>query len=209
VARGEVGTLRVGVSPALGPAEREALVRALRDDAPELSVALREVRPEDVAAALREREIDIAVVRTPPATREVTSAELTPTPGRLYAPVDHPLAVAARPVDIPDLDGERLLTWNAPGTPLTDLLVARLAAGGARVEPVVARISGMSSSLADLSDLKAVAIGPTGWPGGDGVVELQLTGAVELPLFVLWRTGTPPPAVHRLVEPASGVAALE
>ena len=40
VGRGLSGTVRVGVSPAVGPSEREEVVRALREEAPELSVSL-------------------------------------------------------------------------------------------------------------------------------------------------------------------------
>ena len=41
-----------------------------------------------------------------------------------------------------DLDGERLLVWNPPGTPYTDLILDRLRAGGATVEPLESRVVG-------------------------------------------------------------------
>ena len=64
---------------------------------------------------------------------------------------------------VAELDGERLLTWSAQGTPYTDLLVNRLAAAGARVEPVEARVTG-SPALGELIELGAVALVPAGWP---------------------------------------------
>jgi hypothetical protein len=114
----------------------------------------------------------------------------------LAVPAGHPLA-GAEAVRLAELDGERLLTWSPPGTPYTDLLVSRLAAAGARVEPVESRITG-SAGLAELAERNAVALMPEGWPGRADVVLLALADEVTLPLVVLWPTGAPSPAVRRL-----------
>ena len=55
VGGGLTGTVRVGVSPAVGVADREELVRVLRDGAPGLSVSIREVRPAEMGPLLRAR----------------------------------------------------------------------------------------------------------------------------------------------------------
>lgn len=196
VGRGTAGTVTVGVSPAVGPGVRDEVVRALRADAHELSVSLREVRPAQVAPSLRDREVDLVLARTAPDVPDVDSAALSPTPTVLYVPAGHRLAGAER-VTLGDLDGERLLTWNPPGTPFTDLLVSRLSAAGATVEPVQARVMGMAA-FTDLADLDAVALMPSGWPQGDDTVAIALAEQVTLPLLVLWLAGAPPTAVGRI-----------
>jgi DNA-binding transcriptional LysR family regulator len=200
------GTLHIGVSPALGPGERDALVHVVRDGAPELSVALRELRPEEAPEALRRRTVEFAVARTATVPPDIALAELAPTPACLYVPAHHRLAARNTPVEIRELDGERLLTWNSPGTPLTDLLLARLAADGAHVIPVEARISGMTTSLADLVDLEAVAIASAAWQRDERVVELPFTDEVSLPLVVLWAAGARPAAVDRIRRSMTSVA---
>src|SRR4051794_30070120 len=64
VGGGLSGTVRVGVSPAIGPDDREEVVRVLRDGAPELSVRVTEVRPADMGRLLRAREIDLVLTRS-------------------------------------------------------------------------------------------------------------------------------------------------
>ena len=196
VGQGAAGRIDVGVSPAVGPGVRDAVVRVLRAGAPDVSVALREVRPAQVAPLLRDRELDVVLARTAPDTPDIDSAALTPTPTALYVPAGHRLAGASS-VRIGDLDGERLLTWNPPGTPFTDLLLSRLAAGGATVEPVEARVTGMAA-FSDLAELGAVALMPADWPRDDAIVEVPLADTVTLPLLVLWPAGAPSAAVERI-----------
>jgi DNA-binding transcriptional LysR family regulator len=200
--RGLEGTVRVGVSPAVGPAVREQVVRVLRAGAPDLSVSVREVRPGELAELLRGRALDLALARTAPDAPEVESAALHPSRAVLLVPETHRLA-GGGPARLADLDGERLLTWSRPGTPYTDLLIARLAAAGARVDLVEARVTG-AAGLPELTEVGAVALVPEGWPRGEGVAELALADEVTLPLLVLWPTGAPAPAVQRVREGMSG-----
>jgi DNA-binding transcriptional LysR family regulator len=51
VGKGLAGTVRLGVTPALGHAVLDAATRALRHAAPDLAVAFLEVRPADIGAA--------------------------------------------------------------------------------------------------------------------------------------------------------------
>src|SRR3954469_20893190 len=94
VGLGLAGTVRVGLTPAIGPAVHEELLHVLRDGAPELGVAAVEVRPRDVARLLKERELDLVMSRVTPAEPEVDSAALRPTPAVLGVPAHHRLARA-------------------------------------------------------------------------------------------------------------------
>jgi DNA-binding transcriptional LysR family regulator len=198
VGRGLAGTVRVGVTPAIGPAVREEVARVLRDDAPDVSVAFHEVRPGEVTRMLRDRALDIALTRTSRDTTEVDSAPLRPSAVELFVPTGHRLA-GAPAARLADLDGERLLTWSAPGTPYTDLLVTRLEAAGARVEPVESPVTG-GGEPPDLDETGALALMPAGWPTGEHNARVTIEDDISLPLLLLWPGGVPPPAVYRLRE---------
>jgi DNA-binding transcriptional LysR family regulator len=196
VGHGVSGTVRVGITPAVGGRVREDVARALLNDAPNLSVSFHEVRPAEVPRGLRDRVVDLVLARTESDAPELDSAALRPSPVELLVPQGHRLA-GATAVRLAELDGERLLTWSAPGTPFTDLLVNRVAAAGARVEPVQARVLGGEQPL-DLTGTGTVALMPAGWPTGEHNVRLPIDDEISLPLLVLWPAGRPPPAVERL-----------
>jgi DNA-binding transcriptional LysR family regulator len=196
--QGLTGTIRVGVSPAVSPLDRQEVVDVLRRGAPDVSVSLLEVRPRDVRRLLRARELDLVLARTSDDGPDVDSAALRPTPAVLCVPAGHRLA-GADPVGLAQLDGERLLTWSPRGTAFTDLLLTRLAAAGAQVEPIESRVTG-STVLTELADRDAVALMPAGWPPADDVAQVALADDVTLPLLVLWPTGAPSAAVRRVRE---------
>jgi DNA-binding transcriptional LysR family regulator len=175
---------------------------------PELGVELllrttRDVRLTAMAGLLRNGEVDLVLARTAPDTPDVDSAALRPTPVGLRVPEGHRLAGAGA-VRLAELDGERLLTWNPRGTPFTDLLLTRLAAAGARVEPVQSRVTGAAHS-SELIALGAVALMPAGAPAGDGIVTVAIDDDISLPLLVLWPAGIASPALRRVREGMSTV----
>ncbi len=194
--RGLEGTVRVGVTPPVGSALRAEVAAVLRAGAGDLSVAFHDVRPGDLAQLLRDRAVDVVVARTERAGPEIESAALRPTPASLFVSVHHRLADRTS-VSIAELDGERLLTASQPGSPYTDLLMDRLAAGGARVEAVQARVTG-GGGPPDLAEVGAVALLPQGWPAGEDLVELAVKEGVTLPLLLLWPAGAPTAAVDRI-----------
>ena len=166
-------------------------------------MSLLEVRPRDYVRLLRDREVDLVMARTAPGVPELDSAALRPTPAVLCLPAGHRLA-SGQPVELSQLDGERLLVWSRPGTPFTDLLLAGLGAAGAAVEPVESLVTG-GQALTELAERGAVALMPAGTPPAAGVVPVQLADEVTLPLLVLWAAGAVPPAVRRVREAMSNV----
>jgi hypothetical protein len=172
------------------------VVRVLRDGAPDLSVSVLEVRPRDVARMLRDRELDLVLAHTSRGEPDVDSASLRPEPVALAVPEGHRLAGRAS-VRLADLDGERLLVRSAPGTPFTDLLLNRVAAAGARVEPVEARVTG-AMSFDELGSTGSVALRAVDATPVPGLVEIPIEDDVTLPLVLLWRAGAPSAAVRRV-----------
>lgn len=184
--QGLTGTVKVGATPAIGPVEREEIARILRSEG-DMTVNVTDVQRESIRTMLRSRELDIAFARTVEPTDDLEWVALRPTKAVLYAPPGHPLATEGA-VFLASLDGHRILTWNPPGTPFTDFLLERLAAAGAVVEPVQARITG--GTLLDLQTTDAVALLPRGWPLASGVVAVRLLDEMTLPLLMLWPAGS-------------------
>ena len=196
VGRGLAGTVRVGVSPAVGPAVRvEAVRRAARRRARAVGRGPRGAPGRGRAGAARPRRRPRARAHARRARPRSTAPRCAPTPAVLVVPAGHRLAGAARRASA-ELDGERLLTWSPPGTPYTDLLVARLAAAGARGAGGVARHRWRRAARARRATPSRSS--PRAGRAHDGVVQVALHEDVELPLLVLWPAGAPPPAVQRL-----------
>jgi DNA-binding transcriptional LysR family regulator len=204
VGGGRRGAVELGTSPAVGPATVQEVVAALREDAPELRVSVRAIRPREYLRALRDRDVDVILARTLRDDAGLDSAALRPTPAVLAVPAEHRLA-GRGPVSLAELDGERMLTWNPPRTPYTDMLVGRLAAAGARVEPVEARVMG-TYDLGDLAERDAFAIVPSGWRETGGVKVVEPREELSLPLLAVWLAGVPSTAVERVRERMSSPA---
>jgi DNA-binding transcriptional LysR family regulator len=197
VGTGEAGTLRVGVTPAIGPEDRHDLVRALRPGHPELSVSLRELRPGEFRRALGAHEVDVVLNRaTGGEDADIHAAALRPSRMNVYVKADHRLAAQGH-ASLGDFDGERILTPSAPGTPYTDLVVRRFAEAGAAVTPVETKVTGGSVQLTELDRRDAIAAMPVATPSPPGVVVLEVDG-FTLPFQLLWAAGRPPVWVERI-----------
>jgi DNA-binding transcriptional LysR family regulator len=187
---GVSGTIGVGVSPAIGLADRMDVARALRALSERVSVAFHEVRPSQLRPLLRAGELDIALTRARGLDEpSISSRELRPSAMVCCVPDTHALATRTSVV-AGDLAGERLLVPSPPGTPYTDLLLERL-----DVTPVEARVTGTGVILVELADCVAVMPEGTVAPAGTVLVPLD---RFTLPLFVLWPAGRPSPAARRL-----------
>jgi DNA-binding transcriptional LysR family regulator len=197
IGTGELGRVRIGVSPAIGPADRDAVVAALRPPGANVSLAFHEVRPSQLRPMLRANELDLALTRAS-GERDQTlhSARLRPTPLVLAVPAAHRLARRER-VGLKDLDGERLLVASGRGSAYTDLLLDAVEAAGARVELAEARVTGGAAFLSTLAEERAVALVPAGTPPRDGVALVPVDG-FSVPFVVLWPAGRPSAAVARL-----------
>lgn len=198
VGTGRSGTVQVGVTPAVGPETRMEVARSLRS-AGELSIALRDLRPGELRAALRDRVVDIALASvTGTVDASLGRTALRPARMRIHVRAEHPLARAGT-VALGNFDGERLLTASPAGTPYTDALLERFAAESADVTPVVGRVTGGAQRLIELLDAAAVAAMPCGTASPAGIIALEAPG-FTMPLNVLWAAGREPHAVALLRE---------
>jgi DNA-binding transcriptional LysR family regulator len=196
--RGLAGSLAIGVTSAVGPGILDAALAALRQDAPGLSIAVREIRPAEIVPALAERRLGVALARSTRPAPGIAVVALPPTPAALVVPEGHRLA-GHETVDLAEVDGERLLTWNPPGSPYTDLLIERCRRAGATVEPVETAVIG-GSGIAELAALDSVALVPALAPLVPGTVRVALRDDVALPLVAIRPAGAPSPPAARLIE---------
>jgi DNA-binding transcriptional LysR family regulator len=197
IGTGALGRVRVGLSPAIGPLDRDEIVRALRPPGSDVSVALHEIRPGELRPLLRSNELDVALTRVSGVDDDTLhSATLRPTPMVLCVPSARPLGRRER-VALRDLDGQRLLVASPRGTAYTDLLVEALEAAGARVSVVEARVTGGAALLTELVEQDAVALMPAGTVPREGTTAIPVDGFAA-PLVLLWPAGRPSAAVERL-----------
>lgn len=198
VGSGRAGTVRIGLSPAIGPTDRAEVIEALRAEQPDLSISLLAVRPGDLHDSLRTRAVDFVLTRASGVEdASLHHAVLRSTPMDICVRSTHLLA-GRESLRLDELTGQRLLTASAPGTPYTDMLLATFAAGGAMVTPIEARVTGGAELLTELGSAHdEIAVMPTGTPTPLGVLSIPVVD-LELPLFVLWPAGLPPRSVQRL-----------
>ncbi len=195
VAAGLSGTIRIGVSPAIGLADRTDVARALRENSARVAVAFHEVRPGPLRALLRAGELEIALTRARGLDEDsISTHELRASAMVCCLPATHRLAAQAS-VSPADLAGERLLVPSPPGTPYTDLLLARVPGA----IPVEASVTGTGVILSELVPENAVYVMPEGTAVPPDVVSLPIEGGLTLPLFVLWPAGRPSPAARRVI----------
>jgi DNA-binding transcriptional LysR family regulator len=196
--RGLAGTLKLGMTAAVGPGIVDGALAALRREAPSLSIAMREIRPGEVVRMLADRRLDVVLARSTAPEPGIEVIELPPTPAALVVPAGHRLA-GHDAVELAAIDGERLLTWSPPGSPYTDLLVERCRRAGATVTPVETGVTG-GTGLPELAALDSVALVPAPWPPVPGTARIALPAGVTLPLSAVRAAGAASPPAARLID---------
>ena len=93
---GEVGILRFGVSPTIGPYLLPEIVAELYADMPGLKIHIREGIPDEQLGELTNGAIDVLLAPLPLLSAEVHTEQLFEEPLRIVASVDHPLTKRRR-----------------------------------------------------------------------------------------------------------------
>lgn len=110
-AEGAAGTIRLGVTPTLGPYLMPPIVAALHRERPDLKLYIREGIPDDQALELARGQIDMLLGPLPIEGEGLTIEPLFREPLRLVAPPDHPLARGG-PVGRDELRGQPVLSLD-------------------------------------------------------------------------------------------------
>ena len=106
---GMPGTIRLGVSPTLGPYFMPHVVRRLRDAYPDLRLVLREAPPRALVAELLAGLHDLTLTQVPVPSTDTVAVHLFREPLLAVMSRDHPLA-GSGPVAVEALGGQDVLT---------------------------------------------------------------------------------------------------
>lgn len=110
-AQGVVGTIRLGVTPTLGPYLMPTVVATLHKSNPDLRLYIREGIPDEQLAELRRGELDMLLVPLPAAGSDLYIEPLFREPLHFVAPPDHPLCLAPM-LQREDLRGQPVLSLD-------------------------------------------------------------------------------------------------
>jgi DNA-binding transcriptional LysR family regulator len=176
------------------------LLRAFRQHAPGIQIALREMPPQDQIDALKDREIDVGFVRNPIADPALAVERVRSEPLVLALPADHPLAARSRiPLEL--LRDEPFVSIPRQRAPAFFDHIMRIC-HEAGFSPRVAQ----EAAQLDLVSLVAAGFGVAIVPlslkdarRGDIVVR-PIQGSPTTELLVAWRRDSSSPALRSFLE---------
>lgn len=117
VDRGTSGTLTLGVAGSVTYSWLPFLVKRYRSKYPDVILHIRtEMYTGEQVAALRSRHIDVGLLRPPLDDDRISTMEVAHEPLIAAMPVDHPLALAERPVRLESLREERFILFGGIGS---------------------------------------------------------------------------------------------
>ena len=91
-ARGETGTLVIGITPSAASSPLVSALSHYRDAHPEVRIDLREMNSVDMEPALRSRAVDVALMRPHPLDADIQTRVIYEEPLRVALRHDHALA---------------------------------------------------------------------------------------------------------------------
>ncbi|OZI79151.1 LysR substrate-binding domain-containing protein [Bordetella genomosp. 2] len=200
-ARGEIGTLAVGITPSAASSPLVSALSHYRDAHPEVRIELREMNSIDMEPALRARQVDVAVMRPHPVPADIETRIVFEEPLCVAVRRDHALA-GRRQVSLKDLAAHTLVGYQQDVSPYFHAMVHRLFRH-ARLKPDI----GQESVIPTLLTLVEAGVGPAIVPQslsrlrGDSLHFLPLRGAAapRAQIMVAALQGQPNAAVEGFV----------
>ncbi|WP_156840160.1 hydrogen peroxide-inducible genes activator [Novosphingobium aquimarinum] len=185
------GTLRLGVSPTLGPYLLPKLVAELHRAKPNLRVHVREGLPSELIRMLTEAEHDVVLVQLPIGEPGLHVERLFRDPLLVAMAPEDPLA-AKEAIEISDLEGRGLLTL-LPQYRLSEQIQTLAQAAGAHVRrdyegtslDAIRQMAGLGMGLAIIPQLYA----RQEVRGNDVVVKPFAGGRFYREVGLVWRKG--------------------
>lgn len=178
----------VAHTPAVTSEEVHELLAPVRTARPELSIMAKAMFPGDLAPALRDGSVDVALRRGIAASRTLASATIAYHRLRVAVARDHRLAGRST-VGIGELRTERIVVWAPPGSSFyTDFILSACRRAGFEPELVVDRVQGTApvTAVVDYPDAVAFVTAPAGSALGGAVVVLELDDPLLTPIQALW-----------------------
>ncbi|MGE3769479.1 MAG: hydrogen peroxide-inducible genes activator [Bdellovibrionales bacterium] len=188
------GRLRLGVIPTIGPYLLPRLLPRITKDAPHLALQVVEDKTENLVAALRRKDIDVALLALPLHQPDLAEQALFDDAFMLAVPEKHALAKQKNPKEIDILNGPLLLLDE--GHCLRDQ-----ALGFCKAPRHAGQTEFRAASLQTLTELVAHGLGVTLLPAmaaqrdvqphhGIKIKPLQMKGASRT-IGLAWRKNSP------------------
>jgi LysR family hydrogen peroxide-inducible transcriptional activator len=208
---GMPGTVRLGVSPTLGPYFMPQVVRRLRDRFPDLRLVIREAPPRALVTELLDGMHDVTLTQLPVGSTDVAVVPLFREPLLAVMSRDHMLA-GEGPLDPVELAGQEVLTLG-PDYTLHTQIAELCAHHGAWL-----RQDYEGTSLDALRQMAAMRMGMTvlpalyvaseiAAPDPDVVVRAFRGGRVTRTVGVVWRKSSGrQESFERFADVARGIA---
>lgn len=197
---GAQGILRMGST---GSAAYQVLPRVLREARrrmPRLELEIRgEILNPEIVDGLLCHQLDVALLRLPVSSAELSVEVIQPDELHLAMPEDHPLA-AEDEVSVEDLRGEPLVSY--PRDSAVAMLTAELCRR-AGFQPQILQVVSETSTLVSLvagGGCSAVVPAPVSALGTPGVVFRQLAERPAVDLAMAWRSADDRPLLHSLLD---------
>jgi DNA-binding transcriptional LysR family regulator len=185
--RGEVGKLSLGYVSSVAYSGLGPMLRAFRERFPEVRVQVRQLPPTEQLRALRARELDVGLVRTPFDDTGLQTAVVRRETLVVAIPSGHPLLAKSR-VAIGDLAGEPFVLFpRAASPPFHDFVIALCQAAG--FSPTVAYEAPHVDLLSLVSAGFGVSLVPssTGESRREGLEVRPIVGSPRADLVAVWR----------------------
>ena len=199
VRRGESGALCVGVLRGGSPAGLTGTLIRVRAERPEVRLSLAEYRDDQLIEAVRDGEVDLALVRLTGGMPRTLRRRLV-LREQLHAllPVGHPLAGRAE-IGLTDLTGETVAFWSDDAQPRGRAwLAAALVAAGHDGQLLDITPSTVAATVAGGVAVTVLAPSYARVLDLGGIVLVPVTG-LHLDLVVLWRRGDLSPALRHFL----------
>jgi DNA-binding transcriptional LysR family regulator len=205
VGSGQAGTLRIGFAASLALTVLPGLLRAFRDQFPQVHLDIQEMTTAPQIAALHDRMIDIGLLREPSAEAWLGLRTVLTEPFVAVLPTGHPLA-AQRTVQVAELSG---LPFVLPSREIGPGLHDRIAelCGTANFTPLVTQ---RAVEWQTVCALVGAGLGVSVAPACTRLIRLKgvafrpiAPDAVRTRVAVAWRGDDPNPLVANLLSTIS------
>jgi DNA-binding transcriptional LysR family regulator len=208
---GLAGTVRLGYAPPASFEILPALLAAVANDSPNVTVVPSEHFSAEAPARLVAGEIDVGLVLHPERMNGVESEPLRVEPVAAVLSAGHPLA-GDGPIRVADLADETLLLFPRELAPAYyDRIVGAFERAG--VHPRVTALRNPAASLARLLNVREVGLIPASFAfhlaeAQDGIVARHVVRPkIQAEWSILWSAGTSSAAVARFLDSARRCAA--
>ncbi|CAM4440771.1 LysR substrate-binding domain-containing protein [Nocardia ninae] len=177
----------VGHTPAITADEVYDLIEPVRAARPDVSVTVRQLFPDAIAAALHQGSVDVALRRGVASPADLASAVIAYHPVRVAVARTHRLADRTA-VTVRDLQDEQIVIWAPPGASYyTDFILSTCRRAGFEPRFVVNHIQGTPPVTAVVgTDHVAIVTAPAGQALGGRVQVVDLKEGPVAATQALW-----------------------